>query len=101
MKKYALLVVAVPLLGACSDEQTASLQNQASAAIGSVHQVVRDSSAPLVQLKQQASAAIGSVHQVVRDSSAPLAQIQQQASAAIGAAKRLSDAAELLQGRKQ
>lgn len=85
MYRIAPLCAVVVALSACSPEQTAQLQQQASAAIGSVHQVVQDSSAPLAELKQQASAAIGSTD-----------KLKQQASAAIGVAKRVGAAAAIL-----
>lgn len=76
-----VVMAGVILLTACSEEQTARLQQQASAAIGGVHQVVQDSSAPLAELKQQASAVLGD------------GKLKQQASAAIGVAKRVGEAA--------
>ncbi|MEQ6289958.1 hypothetical protein ACFPAG_04945 [Vogesella sp. GCM10023246] len=85
MYRIAPLIAAVMVLSACSPEQTAQLQQQASAAIGSVHQVVQDSSAPLAELKQQASAAIGSTD-----------KLKHQASAAIGVAKRVGAAEAIL-----
>lgn len=69
-------------LAACSEQQTAKLQQDASAAIGGVHRVVADSSAPLGTLKQQASAAAG--------------KLTQDASAALGVASRLGKAAAAL-----
>lgn len=77
-----VVMAGVVLLTACSEEQTARLQQQASAAIGGVHQVVQDSSAPLAELKQQASAVLGDG-----------GKLKQQASAAIGVAKRVGEAA--------
>ncbi|MFC3531431.1 hypothetical protein ACFOLG_04470 [Vogesella facilis] len=85
MYRITPLIATVLLLSACSAEQTAQLQQQASAAIGGVHQAVQDSSAPLAELKQQASAAIGSTE-----------RLKQQASAAIGVAKRVGAAAAML-----
>ncbi|MCL6262417.1 hypothetical protein [Craterilacuibacter sp. RT1T] len=87
----ALLIL--PLLSACSGEQTTQLQQAASSAIGALDGNDKQS---LEQLKNQASAAIGDAKQQLKDSSAPLGQLKQQASAAIGVAKRLGDAAIIL-----
>jgi len=57
MRKLWIVLAASAGLVACSAEQASKLQQQASAAIGTAHQVVQDSSAPLGELKQQASAA--------------------------------------------
>lgn len=80
----AVIVVLLASLGlaACSEQQTAKWQQDASAAIGGVHKVVADSSAPIGVLKQQASAAAG--------------KLKQDASSALGVAKRVGDAAAVL-----
>lgn len=76
----AVIVVLLASLGlaACSEQQTAKLQQDASAAIGGVHRVVADSSAPLGALRQQAG------------------QLAQDASAALGVATRVGKAAAAL-----
>lgn len=76
----AVIVVLLASLGlaACSEQQTAKLQQDASAAIGGVHRVVADSSAPLGELRQKAG------------------QLAQDASAALGVATRVGKAAAAL-----
>ncbi|QEL57176.1 hypothetical protein [Chromobacterium paludis] len=86
-------VCALPLAG-CNQQQTAQLQQAASAAIGEAHQGLDAASAPLGQWKQQASAALGAAKQAVDSAAAlnpewkqQLDQLKQQASAAKGALK--------------
>ena len=52
------------LLAACSEQQTNQLQQAASAAIGTVHQQVKDASEPLGELKKQASSALGTAQKL-------------------------------------
>ena len=70
MRKLWIVLAASASLVACSAEQASKLQEQASAAIGTAHQVVQDSSAPLGELKQQASAAVGSAGKLKEQASA-------------------------------
>ena len=76
----AAMVVLLASLGlaACSEQQTAKLQQDASAAIGGVSAVVGDSSAPLDALKEKAGA------------------IAADASSAVGLASRVGEAAAIL-----
>jgi len=86
-------LICLPFLAACSGEDTAKLQQAASAAIGVANS---DSSASLSDLKAQASAAIGELKAQVKDGSAPVAELKSQASAAFGVAKKLGEAAAIV-----
>lgn len=100
MPKSCLLLVIVLSLGlaACSDEQTAKLQQSASAAIGAVHTTVEEASAPVGQLKQQASAALGVAAKVGQAAAIldpelkeQMDELKQQASSVKEAVKVLQD----------
>ena len=54
MRATLLIAVASTLaLAACSEKQTTQLQESASSAIGTVHNSLQDSSAPLGQLRNK------------------------------------------------
>ncbi|BEV72298.1 hypothetical protein THUN1379_17800 [Paludibacterium sp. THUN1379] len=78
-----LLTIVLPL-AACSEQQATSLQQAASAAIGSAHQRIEQASAPLGQLKQQASAVLGVATALNPELQQQVKQLKEQASALKG-----------------
>ncbi|UTH75914.1 hypothetical protein [Chromobacterium sp. IIBBL 290-4] len=88
MRHRILLLAALLPLAACTDQQTASLQQAASAAIGSAHQGIEQASAPLGKLKQQASAALGVATVLNPELKQQVQQLKEQASALKGAVEQ-------------
>ncbi|MGR2680921.1 hypothetical protein [Chromobacterium haemolyticum] len=106
MRATLLIAVASALaLAACSEKQTNQLQESASSAIGTVHNSLQDSSAPLGQLKEQASAAIGAAKQAGAALSPELKEqvdkLKEQASAVKGALQAQEKKAEQLQSEQK
>lgn len=93
MISRAYIVLLGVLLTGCNQEQTGRLQENASAAIGSLHQVVKDASVPLANLKQQASAALGVAEVVSPELKERMDTLRQQASEAKGVIKQVASAA--------
>lgn len=82
-RKMMLLAAILPL-AACSEKQTASLQQAASAAIGSAYERIEQASEPLGQLKQQASAVLGVATALNPELQQQVKQLKEQASALKG-----------------
>lgn len=97
---YLPLVLALTLgLAACSDEQTAKLQQSASAAIGAVHATVEEASAPVGQLKQQASAVLGVAAKVGQAAAVLDPELKEQVDELKQQAAAAKEAVQALQGK--
>ncbi|WP_249605354.1 hypothetical protein [Chromobacterium sp. IRSSSOUMB001] len=109
MRATLLIAAASALaLAACSEKQTNQLQESTSSAIGTVHNSLQDSSAPLGQLKEQASAAIGAAKQAGAAAAAlspelkeQVDKLKEQASAVKGALQAQEKKAEQPQSEQK
>ncbi|WP_233201075.1 hypothetical protein [Chromobacterium alticapitis] len=100
MRTAMIAATSALLLAGCNQQQTAQLQEAASAAIGSVHQSVDGASAPLGQLHQQASAAMGAARQAVDAASALNPELKQQVDKLKEQASAVKDALQPAQSNR-